>query len=67
MMTQHQDPLALAIPVAAEMAGISRSLLYELIADGRLKSFKVGNRRLILRADLQAFLEGERDAQAAQA
>ena len=40
-------PRVLRVEEAARALGIGRSLLYELIRSGRLRSFKVGSRRLI--------------------
>ncbi|MFC8847138.1 MULTISPECIES: excisionase family DNA-binding protein [unclassified Micromonospora] len=37
----------LRVEEAARALGIGRSLVYELIRSGRLRSFKVGSRRLI--------------------
>lgn len=41
------DKLAYSIDEATELLGIGRSLLYELIAQGKLGSVKAGGRRLI--------------------
>lgn len=40
-------PRVLRIEEAARALGISRSLVYDLIRSGQLRSFKVGSRRLI--------------------
>ena len=58
------ERLALSIPDAARAAGISRSKLYQLLDDKepKLKSLKIGGRRLILRSDLEAFLRAAREA-----
>ncbi|SCG19734.1 transcriptional regulator, AlpA family [Micromonospora echinofusca] len=40
-------PRVLRVEEAARALGIGRSLVYELIRSGRLRSFKVGSRRLI--------------------
>ncbi|MCX4470797.1 excisionase family DNA-binding protein [Micromonospora sp. NBC_01655] len=40
-------PRVLRVDEAARALGIGRSLVYELIRSGRLRSFKVGSRRLI--------------------
>ncbi|MDM4783052.1 helix-turn-helix domain-containing protein [Micromonospora aurantiaca] len=37
----------LRVEEAARALGIGRSLVYDLIRSGRLRSFKVGSRRLI--------------------
>jgi excisionase family DNA binding protein len=50
------DKIALRIPEASHVSGLSRSKLYELIGDGKLHSVKAGGRRLILRQDLEAYL-----------
>jgi excisionase family DNA binding protein len=57
-----EERLALSVPSAAQMAGISRSKLYQFLHGGSLRSFKLGGRRLILRKDLEAFLEAAREA-----
>jgi excisionase family DNA binding protein len=48
--------LAYRINDAAAVTGLSRSKLYELIAEGRLRSIKVAGRRLIPRDALEALL-----------
>jgi excisionase family DNA binding protein len=52
-----EDKLALRVNEAAVAAGISRSTIYKLMTDGKLRTTKVGGRRLILREDLQALLQ----------
>lgn len=49
--------LALRIPEAVNVSGLSRSKLYDEIKSGRLRAIKAGGRRLILRTDLEAFFE----------
>lgn len=56
------SPLAYRVDDAARASGISRASLYEEIKAGRLKSLKACGRRLILAADLKAFLESAREA-----
>jgi excisionase family DNA binding protein len=56
------DRLALSIPDAAKAVGISRSKLYELLDGKQLRSLKIGGRRLIMRRDLESFLEAAREA-----
>ena len=41
------------------MSGLSRSTLYELIKNGRLRAVKVAGRRLIPREALEALLLGD--------
>ncbi len=52
-----RDRLAIGVKEAAGVVGVSRSHLYEEITSKRLESFKVGKRRLILVADLEAWLK----------
>jgi len=50
------DRLAVRVEEAAEILGIGRSMLFLLLKDGRLKSVKIGKRRLIPLLELEAFL-----------
>jgi excisionase family DNA binding protein len=50
------DKLAYRIDEAVKASGLGRSFLYEKMAEGKLRSVKVGGRRLILRSDLLDFL-----------
>jgi excisionase family DNA binding protein len=52
----HFAPLAVGIEEAARMIGIARSMIYELIALGKIPSFKIGRRRLVLVKHLAAFI-----------
>jgi excisionase family DNA binding protein len=45
---------------AAELLGISKELVHDLLRTGELGSVKAGRRRLIGRNHLEAFLTGER-------
>jgi excisionase family DNA binding protein len=49
------DKIALRILEASRVSGLSRSTLYSLINEGKLRSIKAGRRRLILRTDLEAY------------
>lgn len=51
------DQLLVSPADAARKLGIGRTLLYELIASGRLPSIKLGRRRLIATASLDNFVE----------
>jgi excisionase family DNA binding protein len=56
------SPRVLRVEEAARALGIGRSLVYDLIRSGRLRSFKVGSRRLIPAAAIDeaiATLSGE--------
>ena len=45
--TSNTSPRVLRVEEAARALGIGRSLVYDLIRSGHLRSFKVGSRRLI--------------------
>jgi excisionase family DNA binding protein len=42
-----QQPRLLRVEEAAQLLGIGRSLAYHLIRTGRLRSIKIGSRRLV--------------------
>ncbi len=50
------EKLAFRIDEAVNACGIGRSKLYEAISRGDLKIIKVGQRTLVLRAELERFL-----------
>jgi excisionase family DNA binding protein len=50
----------------AQILGIGRTFVFALIANGRLKSLKLGRRRLIPRDEVEAFIDSERERQAAE-
>ncbi|MBC9822549.1 helix-turn-helix domain-containing protein [Terrabacter sp. MAHUQ-38] len=58
-MKKHTEVQALAYRVeeAAEALRLSRSVIYELIRSGRLRTVKQGSRRLVPVAALQDYLE----------
>jgi excisionase family DNA binding protein len=45
-----------SIAETAKVIGISKSTLYKLIAEGRLETMRIGGRRLVRRAAIQALL-----------
>jgi excisionase family DNA binding protein len=53
-----EEKLALRIKEAVAVSGLSRSTIYKLVGEKKLRAVKVGGRRLILREDLQALLLG---------
>lgn len=61
-MNLTTDKLAYRIDDAAAASGLSRRTLYSEIRDGRLQAVKVAGRRLILKADLEVFLNSTRGA-----
>ena len=44
------------IPAAAQLLGVSRSKLYELLAEGALPTVRIGRSRRIAMVDPQAFV-----------
>ena len=56
--TDRAPPLAVSPSEAARMAGIGRPKLYSILAANELASIKLGSRRLIRVADLEAWLAG---------
>ena len=54
----HTDKISYRIDEAVKASGLGRSFLYERMAEGKLRSVKIGGRRLIMRKDLLAFLDG---------
>lgn len=54
MTTAEQSPpLANRIPDAARRLGIGRTVLYELIKSGEIKTIKIGARTLVPESELQ--------------
>jgi excisionase family DNA binding protein len=60
-MSSNKEPperRALSISEAAQACSLSRATLYRLLADGRLATIKIGARRLVTPAALDALLSG---------
>ena len=55
--TSAVEPLAYTVKDAASALGVSRGLLYQLIASGELPAIKLGSRRLIPREAIVALLQ----------
>lgn len=51
------DRLAVSVEEAAQMLGIGRSKVFELLKEGSLPSIRIGRRRLISCTEIRAFLE----------
>jgi excisionase family DNA binding protein len=56
------ERLAYSVDDAAQAVGLGKSTLYREMAEGRLRYRKVGDRRLILKDDLLAWLSSGREA-----
>lgn len=52
----YQMQILFNVREAAVALGIGRSSLYELLSNGDLKSVKIGQRRLVPRASIEAFV-----------
>jgi excisionase family DNA binding protein len=53
------DPIAITVPTALRLSGLGRTKLYELIASKKIRSVRVGARRLIDFASLKEFLTSQ--------
>ncbi|MGH1488204.1 MAG: helix-turn-helix domain-containing protein [Acidimicrobiales bacterium] len=51
-----QDKLTYSINEVAAVLGVGRTTVYELIREHQLLSIKIGQRRLVARTDLEAFV-----------
>lgn len=51
-----EDPIAVTIPDAVKMSGMSRTSIYEALKRGDITARKAGRRTLISFADLKAYL-----------
>ena len=56
--TVDPEKIAYSVAEAATVTSVSARTICTYISQGSLKSLKVGGRRLILRRDLERFLEG---------
>ncbi|TCM12024.1 excisionase family DNA binding protein [Novosphingobium sp. PhB165] len=54
------EPLAVRIPEACRLTGISRSKLYELIADGQIEIAKIGSMTLVPMDSLRGLIRRTR-------
>jgi excisionase family DNA binding protein len=59
-------PLLLSVADAAHMIGVSRSKLYELLASNEIPSVRIGSRRLVAVATLQAWVAEQLAASAGE-
>lgn len=56
-------PLLVSVKQAARELGLGRDATYALVQSGRLRSVRVGTRRLVPRPELAAFVERELESQ----
>lgn len=52
----HLTPIAISVSEAAQLLGVSRPKIYQLMQQKHLPSFKVGTRTLIPVADLRSWV-----------
>jgi excisionase family DNA binding protein len=57
-MVEIMQPIALTIAEACATARIGRTVLYELIREGKLPARKCGRRTVILADDLRHWIDG---------
>jgi excisionase family DNA binding protein len=57
-VTETQQRRALSIRETARACGLSRATLYRQIKDGKLATIKIGSRRLVPVASIDALLNG---------
>ncbi|BAE49291.1 helix-turn-helix transcriptional regulator [Paramagnetospirillum magneticum] len=53
------DPITLTVPAALRASGLGRTKFYELIAAEKIKTIKIGSRRLVVYSSLKDLLSGE--------
>ena len=51
------EPMAATIDDTCRITGLGKTSVYELIAQGRLKSVAIGRRRLVLYSSIEALLQ----------
>ena len=57
----NEPPRCLRVDDAARVLNVGRSTVYDLIRSGRLRSIKIGRRRLVPREALDALIAGGGD------
>lgn len=55
-------PRLIAVEEAADLLGVGRTAAYGLIANGALKSLKIGKRRLVPISAIEDFIQRSLDA-----
>ena len=56
------EKLTVSVAEAAELLGVSRDMINDLIRKGELRSFKLGSRRLISRQAMEEFISSRENA-----
>ena len=55
--TQSPERLAVGVEDATNMIGIRKTKFYQLVNEGRIRTFKVGRKTLVPTEDLRRFVE----------
>ena len=50
------EPLAVSVKNACQLLGVGRTTMWALMKDGRVKTVRIGRRRLVIYASLEALL-----------
>jgi excisionase family DNA binding protein len=58
-LVDHQERFVVSVPEAAGMLGVSRRLVYDLVARGELPALRLGGRIVILLRPLERMLGGD--------
>jgi excisionase family DNA binding protein len=53
---ENNSPVLIGILEAAALAGVSRSFIYERLAEGSIESRKAGRRRLVIASSLNEWI-----------
>ena len=56
--TYSIEPIAVPIPAASQISGLSRSAIYRELGAGRLRAVKQGARTLVLVDSIRGYLAG---------
>jgi excisionase family DNA binding protein len=54
--TEITKPLALSVKDACRIIGVGNTTLWKLIADGQIRTIRIGRKRLVIYASLEALL-----------
>ena len=49
----NQNPITVPVNEALRLIGIKRTFFYSLLKDGKIKTIKIGNRRLVIYKSLE--------------
>ena len=50
---QKSNPITVTVEEALRLIGIKRTFFYSLLKDGKIKTIKIGNRRLVIYTSLE--------------